>query len=209
MSERATPTYDRDQGFAQTPAYSHYQNAPMPPPVGGGQYRSQLNDSETQDTRPYPIGADYHYRGPQRRPVWPWLTVLGLVVVGGLGWLVVLASEEPPVDSERSVESAEVATDDPGATTADVAVDEDAVVANTSSGVPAASTDRSSDPFEQYLELVDEWGITDAPELTRDDAQTRAILGCSTEWAPGTVDAALAEAYEGFLQEYHDQGLCG
>lgn len=28
-----------------------------------------------------------------------------------------------------------------------------------------------------------------------EDAQTRALSGCGTEWSPGTVDAVLAEAY--------------
>nr|WP_018217122.1 hypothetical protein [Salinispora vitiensis] len=32
-------------------------------------------------------------------------------------------------------------------------------------------------------------------ELSREDAQTRAYLGCGQPWAPKTVDAALAEAY--------------
>jgi hypothetical protein len=35
----------------------------------------------------------------------------------------------------------------------------------------------------------------DAPKISREDAQTRALLGCGQSWAPGTVDAALAEAY--------------
>lgn len=47
------------------------------------------------------------------------------------------------------------------------------------------------DPYERYLKLAPK----DAPKLSREDAQTRAYLGCGTRWAPGTVDAALAEAY--------------
>ena len=38
-------------------------------------------------------------------------------------------------------------------------------------------------------------------DISPEDAQTRALLGCETEWPPGTIDALLAEAYrqvEGF-----------
>jgi hypothetical protein len=54
----------------------------------------------------------------------------------------------------------------------------------TSDGAPV-------DPYEAYLANAP----ADAPELSREDAQTRALLGCGQDWAPGTVDAALAEAY--------------
>lgn len=56
---------------------------------------------------------------------------------------------------------------------------------------PSQAPTETADPFDRYLELAP----ADAPELTRDDAQTRALLGCGQEWPPGTVDAALAEAY--------------
>lgn len=56
------------------------------------------------------------------------------------------------------------------------------------SAKPAADT---VDPYEVYLDLAP----ADAVELSREDAQTRALLGCGRKWAPGTVDAALAEAY--------------
>lgn len=49
----------------------------------------------------------------------------------------------------------------------------------------------SDDPCEVSLEIAPD----DAPELSREDAQTRALLGCEMEFAPGTVDDALAEAY--------------
>ncbi|MCN0153207.1 hypothetical protein [Salinispora arenicola] len=48
-----------------------------------------------------------------------------------------------------------------------------------------------ADPYEVYLDLAP----VDAVSLSREDAQARAMLGCGQTWAPGTVDAALAEAY--------------
>lgn len=48
-----------------------------------------------------------------------------------------------------------------------------------------------TDPYAEYLKVAP----ADAPKLSREDAQTRAYLGCGTQWAPGTVDAALATAY--------------
>ncbi|WP_435120747.1 hypothetical protein [Micromonospora tulbaghiae] len=60
---------------------------------------------------------------------------------------------------------------------------------------PASSTQpapkATADPYDLYLKLAPK----DAPKLSREDAQTRAYLGCGKKWAPGTVDAALAEAY--------------
>ena len=49
----------------------------------------------------------------------------------------------------------------------------------------------ASDPYEVYL------ATNPRPEfvLSREDAQTRAYLGCGTAFARGTVDAALAAAY--------------
>jgi hypothetical protein len=32
-------------------------------------------------------------------------------------------------------------------------------------------------------------------DISPEDAQTRALLGCETEWPAGTIDALLAEAY--------------
>ena len=36
-----------------------------------------------------------------------------------------------------------------------------------------------------------------------EDAQTRALSGCGTEWSPGSLDAVLAEAYR------QVEGFCG
>lgn len=47
------------------------------------------------------------------------------------------------------------------------------------------------DPYEVYLENNPDPDLV----LSREDAQTRAMLGCETEWAPGTVDAVLQDAY--------------
>lgn len=48
------------------------------------------------------------------------------------------------------------------------------------------------DPYDTYMENAP----SGEPLLSREDAQTRALLGCGTTWAPGTVDAVLQDAYE-------------
>ncbi len=67
---------------------------------------------------------------------------------------------------------------------------------------PPAST--QADPYQVYLTLAP----ADAPELTPDDAQARAMLGCGTAWAPGTVDAALQQAYAQLIEQWKKQGFC-
>jgi len=56
---------------------------------------------------------------------------------------------------------------------------------------PKVSQPSKPDPYQVYLEH--------APKgqkiLSRQDAATRAQLGCGQKWPPGTVDAVLAEAY--------------
>lgn len=76
---------------------------------------------------------------------------------------------------------------------------EDAPEPPATSQEPPAPTSQESqaDPYEVYLENAPE----DAPELSREDAQTRALLGCGRDWAPGTVDAVLAEAYKELCDE--------
>lgn len=71
--------------------------------------------------------------------------------------------------------------------------------ASTPAGIPspaATSTNpaptTSADPYETYLKLAPKGSL----HLSREDAQTRAYLGCGQTWAPGTVDAALAVAYK-------------
>lgn len=50
----------------------------------------------------------------------------------------------------------------------------------------------AEDPYEVYLRN------NPTPELvlSREDAQIRALLGCSRSWAPGTVDYVLQQAYK-------------
>lgn len=48
-----------------------------------------------------------------------------------------------------------------------------------------------TDPYATYLELAPDG----APRISEDDAATRALLGCETDWPAGSVDAALAQAY--------------
>lgn len=49
------------------------------------------------------------------------------------------------------------------------------------------------DPYDVYL------AHNPRPDLvlSREDAQTRALLGCGKTFAPGTVDAVLTDAYRG------------
>ncbi|WP_080636984.1 hypothetical protein [Salinispora vitiensis] len=67
------------------------------------------------------------------------------------------------------------------------------------SAEPAADT--PADPYEVYLDLAPAGAV----ELSREDAQTRALLGCGRKWAPGTVDAALAEAYAELCADLEDR----
>lgn len=49
----------------------------------------------------------------------------------------------------------------------------------------------SADPYAVYLKNNPEPGHV----ISREDAQTRALLGCGQQCAPGTVDAVLRDAY--------------
>jgi len=49
----------------------------------------------------------------------------------------------------------------------------------------------AADPYAVYLKIAPKGAV----HLSREDAQARALLGCGQDWAPGTVDAALAKAY--------------
>lgn len=61
---------------------------------------------------------------------------------------------------------------------------------------PSPTKDRP-DPYEVYLDIAPKGEKV----LSREDAQARALLGCEQEWAPGTVDAALREAYGHLCEE--------
>lgn len=64
----------------------------------------------------------------------------------------------------------------------------------TSAATPTKTPSTSSpavDPYAVYLANRPKG----EPKLSREDASTRALLGCGTKWPPGTVDAVLAEAY--------------
>lgn len=65
------------------------------------------------------------------------------------------------------------------------------VLADVANRVPEPTREPTRDPYETYQRLAP----AKAPPLSREDAQTRALLGCGQDWAPGTVDAALAQAY--------------
>jgi len=55
------------------------------------------------------------------------------------------------------------------------------------------TTQTTVDPYDVYLKNNPEPGHV----ISREDAQTRALLGCDQPWAPGTVDAVLHDAYKG------------
>lgn len=64
-----------------------------------------------------------------------------------------------------------------------------ATTSETTSTTTAAQSEK--DPYNTYLRLKP----ADEDTLSREDAQARAYLGCDQEWAPGTTDRALADAY--------------
>lgn len=69
----------------------------------------------------------------------------------------------------------------------------------TSTAVSSAPTRASSpavDPYTVYLAKRPKG----EPKLSREDASTRALLGCGQKWPPGSVDAVLAEAYAGYCK---------
>lgn len=68
-------------------------------------------------------------------------------------------------------------------------------------GVPAGQPRAGSRPgtgaYEAYLATNPDPTLV----LSREDAQARALLGCGQLFAPGTIDAALAEAYGPLCEE--------
>lgn len=63
--------------------------------------------------------------------------------------------------------------------------------AATATATAAAATTPAADPYTVYLATNPDPSLV----LSREDAQTRALLGCGKTFAPGTIDAALAAAY--------------
>lgn len=64
-----------------------------------------------------------------------------------------------------------------------------------SSTAPASSAP-TVDPYDVYLKHIPKG----EPTLSRDDAATRAQLGCGKTWPPGTTDAVLQEAYAAYCK---------
>lgn len=54
-----------------------------------------------------------------------------------------------------------------------------------------STTAATADPYDVYLAHNPDPSLV----LSREDAQARAYLGCGKQWAPGTIDRALADAY--------------
>lgn len=59
-------------------------------------------------------------------------------------------------------------------------------------GTPVTSS--APDPYAVYRANAPKG----EPVLSRDDAATRAKLGCGQAFAPGTIDAVLAQAYAAY-----------
>ena len=64
------------------------------------------------------------------------------------------------------------------------------------SSAPASSVTPTVDPYEVYLAHIPKG----EPTLSREDASTRALLGCERTWPPGTTDAVLHEAYAAYCK---------
>jgi hypothetical protein len=70
--------------------------------------------------------------------------------------------------------------------------DNDTPATSAATPTPVAPTATPTvDPYAVYLSKA----AKGEPKLSREDASTRALLGCGQKWPPGTVDAVLAEAY--------------
>lgn len=69
------------------------------------------------------------------------------------------------------------------------------VVPQSSKSTPASATP-TIDPYQVYLANAPKG----EPKLSREDASTRALLGCERKWPPGTVDAVLQEAYASYCK---------
>ena len=81
-------------------------------------------------------------------------------------------------------------SDDEGTTESSSADESTTTTAAVTTTAPNATADES-DPYETYLQLAP----AGEEKLGREDAQARAYLGCEQQWAPGTTDRALADAY--------------
>lgn len=64
---------------------------------------------------------------------------------------------------------------------------------SSSADIPASP---AVDPYDVYVAN----NPTGEKVISREDAQARALLGCGTAWAPGTVDYVLAQAYRAVVK---------
>jgi hypothetical protein len=64
------------------------------------------------------------------------------------------------------------------------------------SSASASSATPTVDPYETYLAHIPKG----EPTLSREDASTRALLGCDRTWPPGTTDAVLHQAYAAYCK---------
>jgi hypothetical protein len=76
------------------------------------------------------------------------------------------------------------------------------VADDAATSAPTSAEPVAWDPYAAYLASAP----ADAPPLTPDEAQGRALLGCGVSWAPGTVDAALSVAYKVLCDNYDITG---
>lgn len=67
---------------------------------------------------------------------------------------------------------------------------------STSTSAAASSATPTVDPYDTYLKSIPKG----EPTLSREDASTRALLGCGKAWPPGTTDAVLQQAYASYCK---------
>lgn len=65
---------------------------------------------------------------------------------------------------------------------------------------PNPPANLSNDPYAHFLEMRENLDEDKQIEISPEDAQTRALLGCGKEWAEDTIDGILQIAYEGICE---------
>lgn len=62
-------------------------------------------------------------------------------------------------------------------------------------------TNMSNDSYIQFQDMMENLDPNKQIEISREDAQARALLGCGQEWDEDTIDGILQIAYEGICDE--------
>lgn len=130
-----------------------------------------------------------------------------LIAVAVLAGSSLADRDDTPTAATTTSTAAPVVSDVRSGASSAPADDPEPAAPSTTAEAQAAASGSTGDPYDAYLTLAAD--IPDAPEISRDDAQARALLGCGSDWAPGTVDAALQEAYAVLIEGWTAQGMCG